>query len=658
MQTFDSNVASPPTSKVPETPTLLLNVACPETPRVDSNETPWPTEREPVTPRAPPTVTVDAKAAVSPTSKVPVIPTDDPKNVTELLNTSTAPVEPVTPICTVCALKNSLSGEYVAIIPKNNIKYSPKIIPHSLYFYLCVKYRMRSKKNKQISRRTRRNIPIPKIESLPLKLYYDSPYGTFDNKELTHVYSLGAKLYTSIDEHETPSGRPSGTVMLKLANCPTHNSNRSAITVLAFFSIYNKSQIFGTIQCSAGFQTALNSHGIFQDGEFKFCIINATHDYSFLSPFKGKFAEITITIKHGVSSAVIPDRSVFQTDAPKRILDEVTLKKYMYPTMHFNKFNSTHQPEKNHIQEFSVDSILYPNHESMAKLMIGENCGHFITTSIAIDSIADLTRKDTCFIIIYAITNGDGKTGNITVSHPSANIPLTQKGTWSSVPSNNLRIGYILYADGDFEYLLPNNNVQQLSLITIDKATLDRIAYFPKKSDTYKDPSISEIPNSATVHSKFYTGVPTIIGGELSHIETVSKYTTGAVVPKTNKLISNFSHRKFSVYADIRDTDTNKYIGMAISTNYTSYVNNHPITWCVFSAIFNDGTYLTSNTISNDELQSNGSVKETADQGTYIIYGCSRNYNNAIKITRNSKIDTNTKNGKVIRYYTVWKSTE
>ena len=497
---------------------------------------------------------------------------------------------------------------------------------------------------------------IPK-KTLPLVLCYNSPYGTFSNKELTHTYSLGTKLYTNIDNQ--PTETTMGSVIFRMANAPTHNPNLCAIAMTIYFSIYNKDCIFGSILCTTCFQTALNLHGIFQDGDFTFCVLYASDMYEYLMPSKDKYTELKINIKHGIATLTIPPNNDSKINIPKPKLDVEELKKKMEPIAYYLKVDSNHNPLINHVHDYFTESILYEKHEYLNKLEIGENCGHFMASATIIDSHIDSTRKDSVAYILYSINNLQNRKGNVIAFFPVINIPCTQKGAWSSTPSNNLRVGHIIYADDDFSYLSPNNNpIPLIAFVLIDPATLDRVLYFPKKPEDYKEPSFSEIPNSKATHTKFYTGVPTIIGGELSNENPVSKYSVGATIPKSNKLVSDFSYRKFSVYADIYDTDTNEYIGIGIFSNYSSYINEHPFTWCIFSAIFNDGTFLNSNTISNDELQSNGSTKETTEAGTYIIHGCSRNYGNAVKITRISKIEPGEKNDKVKRYYTVWKPEE
>ena len=491
-------------------------------------------------------------------------------------------------------------------------------------------------------------------ETTPLKACYNSPYGTYKNKDLTHPYELGALLYEQVDKHGMPSGTPIGTLMLQAANAPSHNPNKSTVSLISFFSFYNKTKTFGTIQGATCYQIPLNSQGIFQDGDFIFKITHATDDYEYLLPFSGKFAELKVTVRDGVRTVRIPSEKEFKTGVPKQpALTTETIPKLLEPAFFYKNFKSTYNTQEEHIHEYFVETVLYSKKEDILKMKLGENIGHFLMTSLSMNSIVDDVRKDSVFFIFYAIDEGEEKRGNILVVYPNVNLPLSQYGTWAPVPSDNRHIGYVKYADGYYSYLNPVNSVYKQT--TTIKATLVRCVYFPKKPDKF--PSNVEIANTFTTHTSFYTGVPTIVGASLSGDVRESKFTTGAIIPETQNLKQELGYRKFSLYADVYDSKTKKYIGIGLSSYYSSYINEHPITLCNFSVSFNDGTFLFCSTITNDELQSNGAIKETTAANLFFTLNAwSKNYGNITAILRKSVSSSNSDTAHVIRQYVVCKA--
>ena len=515
---------------------------------------------------------------------------------------------------------------------------------------------MRTRK-KQFNKRERKSRKLNKSnETAPLKACYNSPYGTYKNKDLTHPYELGALLYEEVDKHGTPSGKPIGTLMLQAANAPSHNPNKSTVSLISFFSFYNKIKTFGTIQGAACYQIPLNSHGIFQDGDFTFKITHATDDYAYLLPFSGKFAELKVSVKHGVRTVKIPSEKEFKTGAPKEVkITSENIPNLFEPAFYYKNFKSTYNTQEEHIHEYFVDTVLYSNKEDILKMRLGENIGHFLMTSLSINSVVDDVRKDSVFFIFYAINAGPEKRGNVLVIYPNVNLPLSQYGTWASIPLDDIHIGYVKYADGYYSYLNPVNSVYKQSTTTIDRATLIRCVHFPKKPDKF--PSNIEIANTFTTHAAFYTGVPTILGATLSENTRESKFSAGAVIPETQNLKQELGYRKFSLYADVYDLKTKKYIGIGLSSYYSSYINAHPITLCNFSISFNDGTFLFCSTITNDELQANGAIKETTAANLFFTLNAwSKNYGNITAILRKSVSSGNSDTSHVIRQYVVCKA--
>jgi hypothetical protein len=477
---------------------------------------------------------------------------------------------------------------------------------------------------------------------VPLKIYYNSPSGTFDIKQLTHHYMLETKLFISLDEVGYPSGEQIGSVLLNITNGPSYHPIKNTILITATFFIYDNNNIYGTIVGYYSSIIPVNPHGIFNDGTYTFNILLATDKYFYLNPINSNYNILTLKITDGIRELIIPSNTS-NLKIPIQLTDEQIMKQYDC-IVYYKYFNSSFDSLNTKIQRYDIDSTLFVTKEDIILSNQNLNCGHLFWNGYTSPSFTDKTKNNYIFYWTYTINNKHGK-GNVHVMLIDLNIALTQQGAWA-ISKSNTHDGYIIYADGDFDYLNPENKIYKKYYTIIDPNTTIRTVCFPSKKNTHNQISTyNNIPNQIVdklqTYNIFYTGIPTIIGSSNLQNNKSNKsksfYSIGSIVPDNINIKLTYNYKTYTLYTDVYEIDTHKYIGISVQTYNNTYINKDPVTICYASYCFINGTFICLIGVNNKDLNNSGSLKDgIAD---FRILCSSSNYNNPIIVNRSNPIE-------------------
>ena len=376
----------------------------------------------------------------------------------------------------------------------------------------------------------------------------------------------------------------------------------------------------------------LNMHGIMTDGTYIFYVILGTLEYSYLNPVNGVYTTLSLVIKNGVRElTIIPNNS------NTKYINDISIEKIYEthdPTCYYKYFNTSFDTAVNGVQQYSIDSTLVSSPEVL-KTHSSESIGSLFWNGHVTRCYSNKSTSDFIWFWTYSINDYNTKKhGNIHVVITESNTPLTQQGSWA-VAKNNTHEGYILYADGDFLYLNPENKLLKKYFTVIDSETSIRTVMFPKKT-----PSIQQIPreiqpSDVKKYVKFYTGLPTIAGTASSSVlnnKHKSKNSVGAFLPDNINIHLSYTFTTYSLYADIFDLDTDEFIGMSIQTYKNTYINKNPVTVVYAVYYFINDTFITISGVNGKELNSTGSFKD--GKTVFAVICCSNNYGNPLSVTR------------------------
>ena len=497
---------------------------------------------------------------------------------------------------------------------------------------------------------------LPK-DKLPLKLIYNSPSGpSFDPKCITECYELESSIYTTAEDFAKEINQ-SGTVLAILSNCSSHNRNVRCISLNVTLFVYDQENLYGAIYCTFTGMVSLNTYGIMQDGNYTFNILFATEHYKYLNPKNGEYTTVILQVKEGIRTIDLPAPTEAYVEPAPVMLETIT--RTHYPCICYKYFNeTTFTASIPNVNKYEISANIFdiPEKEMSNELKVSSNkfntidntlttmdniCGSLLWNGYILQTFTDKTKHDVVLYYTYTINNKYG-TGNIHAIIVEMYTPLTQQGSFA-ISNNNNHVGLIVYADGDFSYLSPNNKIYMNLFIFIAPETGIRTLYLPIKSNAPSRGGVSDViprspSSSQKTYNKFYTLLPTVIGSNINKIieETYKHHSRHPVGTSHGIDISvpiTKSYNTYSLFGDVFDENKN-YIGMTLHTYRHAYINKNPVTIAMMWFIFSNDTFMCIVTISNKELNGTGSFKDGEYQ--FGIFCSSSNYKNPKSAERNT----------------------